>query len=414
MILVIDNYDSFTFNLVQALAGRRRATVRVVRNDAIDRAGVEALADDPAADLRGIVISPGPGDPDDAGVSVDDDRGRRRARDPAARRVPRACSRWRRPSAASIVRAPTLVHGEASEVTHDGAGPARGHAAVVHGRPLPLAVRRRRRRCPPELRVTAMSEVGPRRHGHPPRLAAARGRPVPPRERAHAGGPAPARELPAPGRRRARRRGSTPRPARSRRPGMAEAVAERRPMSEHVRAALATIVDGGTLSMDEARARDGRGHGRRGDAGPAGGAAAGACGCAARPSTSWPASRRRCASASLRVEAPDGRDRRRRHRRRRQRHVQHLDRRGARRRRGRRAGRQARQPGDHLASRARPTCSRRSGVRIDHDADVGRRGAARASASRSCSRPTSTRRCGTPARPAARSASGPRSTCSAR
>ncbi len=70
MILVVDNYDSFTFNLVQALQAAG-ADVRVVRNDAIDRAGVEALADDPEADLRGIVISPGPGDPDDAGVSVD-------------------------------------------------------------------------------------------------------------------------------------------------------------------------------------------------------------------------------------------------------------------------------------------------------------------------------------------------------
>ena len=70
MILVVDNYDSFTFNLVQALQAAG-ADVRVIRNDAIDRAGVEALADDPEAELRGIVISPGPGDPDDAGVSVD-------------------------------------------------------------------------------------------------------------------------------------------------------------------------------------------------------------------------------------------------------------------------------------------------------------------------------------------------------
>ena len=69
MILVVDNYDSFTFNLVQALQAAG-ADVRVVRNDAIDQAGVEALADDPEAHLRGIVISPGPGDPDDAGVSV--------------------------------------------------------------------------------------------------------------------------------------------------------------------------------------------------------------------------------------------------------------------------------------------------------------------------------------------------------
>ena len=70
MILVIDNYDSFTFNLVQALEAAG-ATVLVRRNDAIDRAGIEALADDPVAELRGIVISPGPGDPDDAGVSMD-------------------------------------------------------------------------------------------------------------------------------------------------------------------------------------------------------------------------------------------------------------------------------------------------------------------------------------------------------
>jgi anthranilate synthase/aminodeoxychorismate synthase-like glutamine amidotransferase len=70
VILVVDNYDSFTFNLVQALLAAG-ADVRVVRNDAIDRAGIEALASDPAADLRGIVVSPGPGDPSRAGVSVD-------------------------------------------------------------------------------------------------------------------------------------------------------------------------------------------------------------------------------------------------------------------------------------------------------------------------------------------------------
>ena len=69
MILVIDNYDSFTFNLVQALQAAG-ADVRVVRNDAIDRAGIEALAADPEADLRGIVVSPGPGDPSSAGVSA--------------------------------------------------------------------------------------------------------------------------------------------------------------------------------------------------------------------------------------------------------------------------------------------------------------------------------------------------------
>jgi len=54
MILVIDNYDSFTFNLVQALQAAG-ADVRVLRNDAIDRAGVETLAADEAAELRGKV-----------------------------------------------------------------------------------------------------------------------------------------------------------------------------------------------------------------------------------------------------------------------------------------------------------------------------------------------------------------------
>ncbi len=60
MILVIDNYDSFTFNLVQALQAAG-ADVRVVRNDAMSRADVEAMAEDSGASLRGIVISPGPG-----------------------------------------------------------------------------------------------------------------------------------------------------------------------------------------------------------------------------------------------------------------------------------------------------------------------------------------------------------------
>jgi len=64
MILMIDNYDSFTYNLVQYL-GELGAEVRTVRNDAITPAGIRAL--DPA----GIVISPGPCTPDEAGVSLE-------------------------------------------------------------------------------------------------------------------------------------------------------------------------------------------------------------------------------------------------------------------------------------------------------------------------------------------------------
>ena len=156
MILVIDNYDSFTFNLVQALQAAG-ADVRVLRNDAIDQAGVEALATDPDAHLRGIVISPGPGDPADAGVSV------ATIGVAAAHGIPLlgVCLGMQSLAAAfgaSIVRAPTLVHGEASEVTHDGAG-------LLAGMPPAFMAARYHSLCvdpatlPEELRVTAMSEV---------------------------------------------------------------------------------------------------------------------------------------------------------------------------------------------------------------------------------------------------------------
>jgi para-aminobenzoate synthetase component 2 len=155
VILVIDNYDSFTFNLVQALQAAG-ADVQVFRNDAIDRAGVARLAADPEAHLRGIVISPGPGDPDSAGVSMDTilvaaDRG-----------IPLlgvclGMQSMAQAFGATIVRAPTLVHGEASEVTHDGAGlltgmPPSFMAARYHSLAIDPAT------LPEELRVTAMSE----------------------------------------------------------------------------------------------------------------------------------------------------------------------------------------------------------------------------------------------------------------
>ncbi len=156
MILVIDNYDSFTFNLVQALQAAG-AEVLVVRNDALDIAAVAAMADDPAANLRGIVISPGPGDPDDAGISVGT------VRVAADRRIPMlgVCLGMQSMAAAfgaSIVRAPTLVHGEAAEVTHDGAGLLEGMppafmAARYHSLAVDAAT------LPPELRISAMSET---------------------------------------------------------------------------------------------------------------------------------------------------------------------------------------------------------------------------------------------------------------
>jgi para-aminobenzoate synthetase component II len=155
MILVIDNYDSFTFNLVQALEAAG-ANVRVVRNDVLDRMGLESLAADASADLTGIVISPGPGDPDHAGVSMD------AVRIATERQIPLlgVCLGMQSMAAAygaSIVRAPTLVHGEAAAVTHDGAG-------LLEGMPPEFMAARYHSLCvdpatlPPELRVTAMSE----------------------------------------------------------------------------------------------------------------------------------------------------------------------------------------------------------------------------------------------------------------
>jgi para-aminobenzoate synthetase component II len=145
MILMIDNYDSFTFNLVQALQAAG-AEVRVVRNDQITAGEISGLAEDPVADLRGIVISPGPGDPDSAGVSVDT------VRIAADRRIPLlgVCLGMQSMGVAygaTVVRAPTLVHGEASEVVHDGTGllegmpetfpAARYHSLMVDPATLP-------------------------------------------------------------------------------------------------------------------------------------------------------------------------------------------------------------------------------------------------------------------------------------
>jgi anthranilate synthase/aminodeoxychorismate synthase-like glutamine amidotransferase len=154
MILVIDNYDSFTFNLVQALEAAG-ADVRVVRNDAVTRDQIDALAAEPGGNLRGIVISPGPGDPGTAGVSVD------AVGVAVERRIPvlGVCLGMQSMAAAlgaSIVRAPTLVHGEASQVEHDGQG-------LLDGMPAGFPAARYHSLCvdpgtlPDDLYVTATS-----------------------------------------------------------------------------------------------------------------------------------------------------------------------------------------------------------------------------------------------------------------
>jgi anthranilate synthase/aminodeoxychorismate synthase-like glutamine amidotransferase len=112
-VLVIDNYDSFVYNLVQEL-GELGADPVVVRNDAIDVAGIEAASPD------ALLLSPGPGRPEDAGITLE-------AITALAGRLPilGVCLGHQAIGQAyggSVVRAPTLMHGKTSEVRHCGTG----------------------------------------------------------------------------------------------------------------------------------------------------------------------------------------------------------------------------------------------------------------------------------------------------
>lgn len=117
MILMIDNYDSFTYNIVQEF-GMLGADVRVVKNDAIDCAGIAALR--PAA----LVFSPGPGNPDTAGGTL-------AAVKAFAGKVPLLGICLGHQSIAQafggrIVGAKRLMHGKTSQLKHDGRGLFRG------------------------------------------------------------------------------------------------------------------------------------------------------------------------------------------------------------------------------------------------------------------------------------------------
>lgn len=141
MILVVDNYDSFTWNLVQLLAAAG-AAVEVVRNDAASAA--ELLARRPA----GIVLSPGPGRPETAGVCME--LLRQRPEVPLLgvclghQALGVACG-------ARCVRAPEVVHGKTSEIHHDGTGlfaglpepfaATRYHSLVLEPESLPAELR---------------------------------------------------------------------------------------------------------------------------------------------------------------------------------------------------------------------------------------------------------------------------------
>jgi len=149
-VLLIDNYDSFTYNLYQYL-GELGAQTRVVRNDEI---GVgEALASHPDR----IVISPGPGTPDQAGLSLE------LIREAAGRvAVLGVCLGHQALGQAfggKIVRAPTLMHGKTSEIAHDG-------RSLFSGLPQPFTATRyhslivARETLPDCLEVSAWTDDG--------------------------------------------------------------------------------------------------------------------------------------------------------------------------------------------------------------------------------------------------------------
>jgi anthranilate synthase/aminodeoxychorismate synthase-like glutamine amidotransferase len=150
MILVIDNYDSFTYNLVQYL-GEMGQELVVRRNDAITVEEIEALRPDR------IVVSPGPCTPNEAGISVEAIRR-------FAGRIPilGVCLGHQSIGQAfggEIVRADRLMHGKTSMIHHDGRG-------VFRNLPDPFEATRyhsllvRRESLPDCLEITAETEVG--------------------------------------------------------------------------------------------------------------------------------------------------------------------------------------------------------------------------------------------------------------
>jgi anthranilate synthase/aminodeoxychorismate synthase-like glutamine amidotransferase len=150
VILMIDNYDSFTWNLVQYLE-EMEAEVVVVRNDQISVEEIEARPP------QAIVISPGPGTPDGAGVTLEVVR-RFSGRHP----ILGVCLGHQAIGQAfggRIVRAPTLMHGKTSPIRHDGAN-------LFEGLPNPFEATRYHSlvvdpaQVPPDLVVSATTPDG--------------------------------------------------------------------------------------------------------------------------------------------------------------------------------------------------------------------------------------------------------------
>lgn len=150
MFVLIDNYDSFTWNLVHFL-GELGAEVAVHRNDAVTVDDVMAMAP------QGIVLSPGPCDPDRAGICLD-------LVAAATGRVPilGVCLGHQTIGQAfggRVVRAPSCMHGKVSAILHDGSG-------VFAGLPSPVAATRyhslivERDSLPDTLTITAETDDG--------------------------------------------------------------------------------------------------------------------------------------------------------------------------------------------------------------------------------------------------------------
>jgi anthranilate synthase component II len=153
-VLMIDNYDSFTYNLVQYL-GELGANVETIRNDAITPQ--EIFARSAALKPDRIVISPGPCSPAEAGISV-------ALIQAAMGKIPLlgVCLGHQAIGAAlggKIIRAKTLMHGKTSKVEHSGRG-------VFKGLPSPMTVTRyhslaiERDTLPAELMITAWTQDG--------------------------------------------------------------------------------------------------------------------------------------------------------------------------------------------------------------------------------------------------------------
>ena len=318
-VLVIDNYDSFTFNLVQYL-GELGARVDVFKNDAIDVAGVRAREPD------GVLISPGPCTPNEAGHLA-----RAPRRSSAGRSPSSGCASDTRPSArlsAAGSSAPTrLMHGKTSPILHDGRGLFEGlrspfeatryHSLIVERASLPA--------CLEVSAWTAEGEIMGLRH----RDARGRGRAVSPRERAHARRQAARRQLARAGRqaRRARSRGGVSRVVSA---DFAKALAgllAREPMRRRRRPRRVRGDPRGRVDAGAGRRVRG-GAAPRGESAEAIAAAAEALRAAMTPvEHGLPVVVDTCGTG-----------------RRRRAHAEHLDRRGGRRRGVRRARRQARQP----------------------------------------------------------------------